>query len=320
MIKVLFLDTNHPYLIESLRKMNMHCDEDYTSSKAAVEAKIFDYEGIVIRSRFSIDRQFLDKASKLKFIGRVGAGLENIDTDYARQKGIHLIAAPEGNRNAVGEHALGMILALFNHFKKADIEIRNGLWRREENRGTELEGKTIGIIGYGNMGKAFAKKLRGFDCEVIFYDIKPDLEDDNARQVGLHELFLRTDVLSLHTPQTPLTMQMVNTDFLNKFKKPIYLINTARGSAVVTADLVAGMKEGKVLGACLDVLEYEKASFEHFFSEGNALPEAFQYLIQSEQVLLSPHVAGWTVESKFKLAKTIVDKIAIMMDQQSSIK
>lgn len=320
MIKVLFLDTNHPYLIESLKKMNMQCDEDYSSSKAAVEARISDYDGIVIRSRFSIDRQFLDKASKLKFIGRVGAGLENIDTVYARKKGVHLISAPEGNRNAVGEHALGMILSLFNHFKKADIEIRNGLWRREENRGTELEGKTIGIIGYGNMGKGFAKKLRGFDCDVIFYDIKPDLEDANARQVDLQELFLRTDVLSLHTPQTPLTRQMVNTDFINQFEKPIYLINTARGSAVVTADLVKGMKEGKVLGACLDVLEYEKASFEHFFSEGNALPEAFQYLIHSEQVLLSPHVAGWTVESKFKLAKTIVDKIAIMIDQHNSIK
>lgn len=320
MIKVLFLDTNHPYLIESLRKMNMQCDEDYSSSKAAVEARISDYDGIVIRSRFSIDRQFLDKASKLKFIGRVGAGLENIDTVYARKKGVHLISAPEGNRNAVGEHALGMILSLFNHFKKADIEIRNGLWRREENRGTELEGKTIGIIGYGNMGKGFAKKLRGFDCDVIFYDIKPGLEDANARQVDLQELFLRTDVLSLHTPQTPLTRQMVNTDFINQFEKPIYLINTARGSAVVTADLVKGMKEGKVLGACLDVLEYEKASFEHFFSEGNALPEAFQYLIHSEQVLLSPHVAGWTVESKFKLAKTIVDKIAIMIDQHNSIK
>ncbi len=320
MIKVLFLDTNHPYLIESLKKMNMQCDEDYSSSKAAVEARISDYDGIVIRSRFSIDRQFLDKASKLKFIGRVGAGLENIDTVYARKKGVHLISAPEGNRNAVGEHALGMILSLFNHFKKADIEIRNGLWRREENRGTELEGKTIGIIGYGNMGKGFAKKLRGFDCDVIFYDIKPGLEDANARQVDLKELFLRTDVLSLHTPQTPLTRQMVNTDFINQFEKPIYLINTARGSAVVTADLVKGMKEGKVLGACLDVLEYEKASFEHFFSEGNALPEAFQYLIHSEQVLLSPHVAGWTVESKFKLAKTIVDKIAIMIDQHNSIK
>lgn len=320
MIKILFLDTNHPYLIESLRKMNMHCDEDYTSSKEVVEAKIFNYDGIVIRSRFSIDRQFLEKASKLKFIGRVGAGLENIDTVYAHQQGIHLLAAPEGNRNAVGEHALGMILALFNHLKRADIEIRNGLWRREENRGTELEGKTIGIIGYGNMGKAFAKKLKGFDCDVIFYDIKADLEDDNARQVELEELFLRTDVLSLHTPQTPLTNGMVNTDFLNQFNKPIYLINTARGSAVVTADLVKGMKEGKVLGACLDVLEYEKTSFEHFFSEGNALPEAFQYLIESDQVLLSPHVAGWTMESKFKLAQTIVKKIALLTDQHSSIK
>jgi D-3-phosphoglycerate dehydrogenase len=274
----------------------------------------------VIRSRFSIDRQFLDKASKLKFIGRVGAGLENIDITYAEKKGIHLLAAPEGNRNAVGEHALGMILALFNKLKKADHEIRNGLWHREDNRGIELEGKTVGIIGYGNMGKAFAKKLKGFDCEVIFYDIKAEIADENARQVSLDELFLKTDVLSLHTPQTNLTRQMINTSFLKKFSKSIYLINTARGSAVVTRDLVKAMEEGKVLGACLDVLEYEQASFENFFSNENTLPEAFQYLIGSDKVLLSPHVAGWTVESKFKLAETIVQKIAALINQHNSIK
>jgi D-3-phosphoglycerate dehydrogenase len=320
MFKVLFLDTNHPYLIQSLRNMKLQCDEDYSSSKSEIEQKIHDYEGIVIRSRFSIDRQFLDKASKLKFIGRVGAGLENIDVAYAEMKGIHLLAAPEGNRNAVGEHALGMILALFNKLIKADHEIRNGLWHREDNRGIELEGKTVGIIGYGNMGKAFAKKLKGFDCEVIFYDIKAEISDENARQVGLDELFLKTDVLSLHTPQTNLTRQMINTSFLKKFSKSIYLINTARGSAVVTSDLVKAMEEGKVLGACLDVLEYEQASFENFFSNENTLPEAFQYLIRSDKVILSPHVAGWTVESKFKLAETIVQKIAALINQHNSIK
>ena len=312
MIKVLFLDTNHPYLIESLREMNLQCEEDYISSKSEVEKKIHLYEGIVIRSRFSIDQKFLEKASNLKFIGRVGAGLENIDIAFAQEKGIALIAAPEGNRNAVGEHVLGMILALFNKFKKADDEIRRGRWLREDNRGIELEGKTVGIIGYGNMGKAFAKKLKGFDCEVICYDIKPEVADENAQQVDLEELLLKTDVLSLHTPQTNLTQGMINEAFLSKFNKSIYLINTARGSAIVTEDLVKALETGKVLGACLDVLEYEKASFENFFSKENSLPKAFQYLINSDKVLLSPHVAGWTVESKFKLAQTIVQKVALL--------
>lgn len=320
MRKVLFLDTNHPYLIQSLRKLNFQCDEDYSSSKSEIENKIHHYEGIIIRSRFTIDRGFLEKASNLKFIGRVGAGLENIDIAFAEAKGIRLIAAPEGNSNAVGEHALGMILALFNKLKKADAEIRKGIWLREDNRGIELEGKTIGIIGYGNMGKAFAKKLMGFDCEVICYDILPGLSDAHAKQVDLESLFLKTDVLSLHTPETNLTKHMINQSFLNKFHKSIFLINTARGSAVITDDLMEAIKNGKVLGACLDVLEYEKASFENFFSKENTLPEAFQNLIVSDKVLLSPHVAGWTVESKFKLAETIVHKIAVLSDQHNSIK
>ena len=320
LMKVLFTDTNNPNLIEGLKKLGFHCDEDYNSSKSEVENKIYNYDGMIIRSRFSIDQAFLKKATKLKFIGRVGAGLENIDIDFANSKNIKLIAAPEGNRNAVGEHALGMILALFNKFKKADNEIRNGIWLREENRGVELEGKTIGLIGYGNMGKAFAKKLKGFDCDVICYDIKAGLSDQNARQVSLAELFEKTDVLSLHTPQTDLTKQMINTSFLNEFKHPIYIINTARGSAIITKDLVSAMESGKVLGACLDVLEYEKNSFENFFSKENTLPEYFQYLINSDKVLLSPHVAGWTVESKFKLAETIVHKVAAILDQHNSIK
>jgi len=319
-VKVLFLDTNHPFLLEGLKNLHLECHEDYNSSKSDIEKIIHLYDGIIIRSRFSIDREFLSKATRLKFIGRVGAGLENIDEVYAAQKGIQLIAAPEGNRNAVGEHALGMILALFNNLKKADLEIRSGLWLREENRGIELEGKTIGIIGYGNMGKAFAKKLSGFESEVICYDIKPGVGDKYARQVGLDELLDNTEVLSLHTPHTDLTHHMVNKSFLRKFTHNIYLINTARGSAVLTKDLVWGLKSGKVLGACLDVLEYEKTSFEDFFSKENTLPEDFQYLISSDKVLLSPHVAGWTVESKYKLAETIVHKVAAMLDQHNSIK
>lgn len=307
-MKILQLDSNHPILKDRLRHLGFEVDDDFTSSKSIIEDKIADYDGIIIRSRFTIDKSFLDKATSLKFIGRVGAGLENIDQEFAKQKGIHLIAAPEGNSNAVGEHALGMILSLFNKLKKADLEIRSGHWKREDNRGIELEGKTIGLIGYGNMGKAFAKKLKGFDVEVLCYDILDGVGDENCRQVSLSELQEKTDVLSIHTPQNELSYKMVNAAFIHQFKKPFYLINTARGSAVETSDLVDAIKKYKILGACLDVLEYEKSSFENFFENEN-LPDAFQYLINSDKVLLSPHVAGWTVESHVKLATTIAAKI-----------
>lgn len=307
-MKVLLADKNHPLLKTQLEKLGCVCEEDYTSTKIQIEEKIQHYQGIVIRSRFNIDQQFIDKATNLKFIARVGAGLESIDVEYAKQKGIELVSAPEGNRNAVGEHALGMILSLFNNLKKADLEIRNGKWLREENRGLELEGKTIGIIGYGNMGKSFAKKLKGFDVDVICYDILDNVGDENCKQVTLEELQEKTDVLSLHTPFNKLSHKMINTKFINNFKKPFYLINTARGSAVVTNDLVNAIKNNKVLGACLDVLEYEKLSFENLF-ENKSLPEAFSYLINSDKTLLSPHIAGWTIESKIKLAQTIVNKV-----------
>lgn len=306
-MKILHLDTNHSLLINQLNDLGFTNQEDYTSSKEDVEAKIHEYDGIVIRSRFTIDKQFLDKATNLKFIGRVGAGLENIDGDYAESKRVYLISAPEGNRNAVGEHALGMLLSLFNKLNKADKEVRQGKWLREDNRGIELDGKTVGLIGYGNMGKAFAKKLKGFDVEVLCYDIKLNIGDENARQVSLKELQEKADVLSLHTPQTLLTTNMVNEAFISQFKKSFWLINTARGKSVVTSDLVEALKSGKILGAGLDVLEYEKASFENLFS--SEMPQAFEYLIQAENVLLTPHVAGWTIESKEKLAQTIVDKI-----------
>ncbi|NNF20214.1 MAG: hydroxyacid dehydrogenase, partial [Flavobacteriaceae bacterium] len=210
--------------------------------------------------------------------------------------------------NAVGEHSLGMLLSLFNKLNKADREVRKGSWDREGNRGLELDGKCVGIIGYGNMGKAFARKLRGFEVEVICYDIKQGLGDENARQVGLDELRRKAEVLSLHVPQTPETVGMVNTEFLRGFRHPIWIINTARGKCIITQDLVTALESGKVLGAGLDVLEYEKASFEKLFQDGE-MPDAFRYLVASEKVLLTPHVAGWTVESKEKLAQTIVDKV-----------
>ncbi|WP_026776159.1 2-hydroxyacid dehydrogenase [Polaribacter sp. Hel_I_88] len=307
-MKILHLDTNHKLLINQLDDLGFINDEDYTSSKQEIEAKIHNYDGFIIRSRFKIDKHFLDKATNLKFIGRVGAGLENIDCEYATSKKIALIAAPEGNRNAVGEHSLAMLLSLFNKLNKADKEVRNGKWLREENRGLELDGKTVGLIGYGNMGKSFAKKLHGFDVKVLCYDIKPNVGDENCTQVSLKELQEKCDVLSLHTPETELTINMINSAFINSFKESFWLINTARGTSVVTKDLVAALKSDKILGAGLDVLEYEKSSFENLFSD-NSLPKAFEFLIQSENVILSPHVAGWTLESKEKLAQTIVDKI-----------
>ena len=306
-IKILHIDSNHPLLWEQLEQAGFQNEADFTSSKQEVEAKIENYHGIVIRSRFKIDKPFLDKATNLQFIARVGAGLESIDCDYATAKGIHLIAAPEGNANAVGEHAIGMLLSLFNNLNKANNEVKSGQWKREANRGHELEGKTIGIIGYGNMGKSFAKKLRGFDVTVLCHDILPNMGDSNANQVSLSELQERADVLSLHTPWTPETDKMINADFINQFKKSFWLINTARGNSVVTADLVEALKSGKILGAGLDVLEYEKLSFETLF-EGEK-PAAFEYLLQAENVLLTPHIAGWTFESHQKLAQTIVDKI-----------
>ena len=316
-MNILFVNDNHPVLKKSLEQLSFTCIDDFTSSKEEIEKIIYQYDGIVIRSRFNIDKQFIDKATNLKFIARVGAGLESIDIDYAKSKKIHLISAPEGNRNAVSEQALGMLLSLFNNVNRADREIREGKWQRESNRGVELDGKTVGLIGYGNMGKAFAKKLKGFDVNTIFYDIKPNISDENAKQVSLEELQEKTDVLSIHTPHTKLTNKMINTKFINQFKKPFYIINTARGTAIVTDDLVTALENNKILGACLDVLEYEKASFENFFTNDN-LPKAFQYLINSDKTLLSPHIAGWTVESKYKLAKTILDKIILFNNKMKS--
>ena len=306
-MKILHLDSNHPILMEQLEAAGYINDTDFSSSKEEVEKIIAPYEGIVIRSRFKIDAGFMDAAKNLKFIARVGAGLESIDVDYAENKGISLIAAPEGNRNAVGEHTLGMLLALFNKLIQANGEVKSGQWNREKNRGFELDGKIVGIIGYGRMGKAFAKKLKGFNCTTICYDIKEDVGNKNATQVSLQTLFDMSDVLSLHVPLTPDTLRMVDKNFIQKFKKSFWLLNTARGKCVVTEDLVEALKSGKVLGAGLDVLEYEKTSFETLF-EGE-LPAAFKDLIQMDNVLLTPHIAGWTVESKIKLAEVIFEKI-----------
>ena len=308
-IKILHIDSNHPIMLQELNDLGFTNEIDFTSSKEEVEQIIHNYQGIIIRSRFKIDKTFLDKAVNLQFIARVGAGLESIDCDYANSKDISLIAAPEGNCNAVGEHSLAMLLSLFNNLNRADSEVKAGHWNRESNRGHELDGKTVGLIGYGNMGKSFAKKLRGFDVKVICYDIKEDVGDENATQVSLVDFQREADVVSLHVPATELTEKMVNADFINAFAKPFWLINTARGTSVVTADIAEALQIGKILGAGLDVLEYEQLSFENLFAD-NASTPALQYLLKSEKVLLTPHIAGWTVESKERLSKVIVEKIS----------
>ena len=317
-IKILHIDSNNPILWDQLQAAGFINHSDFTSSKEEIEAKIQDYQGVVIRSRFKIDKTFLDQATNLQFIARVGAGLESIDCDCAAIKNVTLIAAPEGNRNAVAEHALGMILSLFNKLNQAHSEIEAGHWNRESNRGHELDGKTVGIIGYGNMGKAFAKKLRGFDANVLCYDILENVGDTNAKQVSLRELQEKTDVLSLHLPWTEQTNKMVNADFINGFKKSFWIINTSRGKNIVTADLVAAMQSGKILGAGLDVLEYEKLSFETLFNDKNT-PEAFQYLLKAKNVILTPHIAGWTFESHERLAQVIVDKIKAKYFGQANV-
>ena len=306
-MKILHLDQNHPLLLQQLTQAGFDCHLDYTSSKQDIEKIIASYNGIVIRSRFKIDKQFIDAATNLKFIARVGAGLESIDISYAARKNITLFSAPQGNKTAVAEHAMGMLLSLFNKLNRADRQVKAGQWNRELNRGLEIQGKTIGIIGYGNMGRSFAEKLKGFNCEVLCYDIKKDVGDKNATQVSLQHLQEKADVLSLHTPWTPQTNNMIDAAFIAEFKKPFWLINTARGKSVVTKDVVRALKSGAILGAGLDVLEYEKSSFETLFTE--KIPLELEELLAMDNVLLSPHIAGWTIESKEKLAQVIAHKI-----------
>ena len=306
---ILHIDENHPLLLKGLSNLGFENHLAYTKPLEKILIDLPNYHGIVIRSRFPIYKNFIGLAPKLKFIARVGAGLENIDTAYAHSKNISTIAAPEGNRNAVGEQALGMLLGLMNKLRQAHSTVQKGKWQREAHRGWELEGKTVGIIGYGNTGKSFAKKLSGFDVEVIFHDIKTNIGDENAQQVSLEELKKRAQILSLHIPQSTDTNGLVNQQFIAEMKNSFWFLNTARGKAVVTDELVAGLKSGKILGAGLDVLEYESSSFHSILNDQNP-PKALHYLLTSEKVLLSPHIAGWTFESHIKLAQTIVDKIA----------
>lgn len=306
--KILCIDSNHDVLHETLRNNGFECDLFWDKSKEELIQLLPHYDGIVIRSKFKITKEIIDLASKLKCIGRVGAGMENIDVEYAQSKGITCVSAPEGNRDAVGEHALGMLLMLLNNLKKADIEVRNGIWKRAENRGVEISGKTIGIIGYGNMGTEFAKRLQGFSCKVLVYDkYKTGFGSEFVTEASMQQLFDESDILSIHTPLTDETAYLINDVFINSFKKNIVLINTARGKSVNTSDLVKHLKTGKVIGACLDVLEYESTSFEQIDIAN--LPEPMQYLLKANNVILTPHIAGWTHESNYKMSKIIADKM-----------
>lgn len=304
-MKILQLDKNHPLISEQLTAHGFHVEEDHASSYDEVIAKINNYDGIIIRSRIPLDENFLRNAQNLKFIARVGAGMENIDVNVASELGIQLFNSPEGNRDSVAEHVLGMLLLVMHRLMISSLEVKNGIWLREENRGDELLGKTVGLIGYGNMGKATAKRFSSFGCTVIFYDIVSNLSDEFATQVSLEELQERAEIVSLHIPITDKTHHLIDAEFISKMKNPFYLVNTSRGINVKTKDLVEALKSEKIKGAALDVLEFEKASFENLTETNDDL----DYLLTSAKVIVTPHIAGWTTQSKEKLAQYIVDKI-----------
>ena len=304
-MKILLLDKNHPLITEQLTAKGFTLVEDFNSSYDEVLTKVADYEGIIIRSRIPVDQNFLEHAKNLKFIARVGAGMENIDVKFAKKSRITLVSSPEGNRDAVAEHVLGMLLILMNRLFISSQEVKNGIWKREENRGDELLGKTVGLIGYGNMGKAVAKRFSGFGCTVIFHDLLPDIGDEFATQVALETLKKEADILSIHLPITEETHYLMNKKFISEMDKNFYFVNTARGKNVNTNDLVEALKSGKIKGAALDVLEYEKASFENIEVQN----ENLEFLLHSEKVIITPHIAGWIIQSKEKLAQVIVDKI-----------
>lgn len=317
-LHVLFLDEVHDYLEEKLIELGCICHHDYTSPKSEIIDKAKNYDGIIIRSRIPMDAEFLNANPQLQFIGRSGSGMENIDLEIAQKHNITCFSAPEANKNAVAEHALAMILSLFNHINLGDLDVRQGNWRRELHRGQELTGKTVGLIGYGNNGSAFAQKLRSFGCTVLAYDkYKTGFSSDYVTEVELDELKARTEVLSLHIPQNQETINMVDEGFIQSFAKPFFLINTSRGKLVNTESLVNALESSKILGACLDVLEYEKSSFSNLFEDDNC-PEAFQYLLESKKVILSPHVAGWTTESYLRLSQVLAKKISNYVTQTSN--
>ncbi len=299
--KILITDELHPLLKEGLEQDGFVVDYRPAISAEEVLEIIHDYEALVINSKVYAGKDLLDRAVKLKFVCRAGSGLEVIDLDYAKQKNIIAFNSPEGNRNAVAEHALGMLLNLLNNISKADRELRNKEWKREENRGNELSGKTIGLIAYGHTAQAFAKILKGFDVKVLAYDkYKNNFENESS----LHAIFEQVDVLSLHLPLTEETKYMIDYAFLSSFKKSIWFINTSRGKVLRTNDLLQAVNEGKVIAAALDVFENEKLN-----SLNESEKKDFEALISSNRILFTPHIAGWTHESKKKIAEVLLEKI-----------
>jgi len=304
--KVMFIDTVHPVLQEVLESIGYKCEDFTNKSTKEITPYLSEFQGVVIRSRFKFTKELMLKASNLKFIARSGSGLENIDVDFAKQQNIKCFNSPEGNKDALGEHCIAMLLSLFNNITKSHQQVSGGVWSREENRGVELKGKTIGLIGYGVMGKSFAEKLSGFSVRVIAYDNnKTGFSSEIVKEVSMDVILEQCDVISLHVDYVEDNYHMINANFINSFKKNIYLLNTARGKCLNTPDLIAALKSGKVLGACLDVLEIESTDFQVDQASKSLLRE----LSESKQILLSPHVGGWTTESYFKLSKVLADKI-----------
>lgn len=302
--KILIVDDLHPVFKEKAEQLGYQVVDLPDITRAETLEAISGYDGIAVRTKFRIDKELIDLAPGLKFVARAGAGLDNIDEVYAREKGIQLINAPEGNRDALGEHAVGLLLSLINNFRRSDREIRDGIWDREGNRGWELKGKTVGIIGYGFMGSSFARKLAGFEVNVIAYDkYKTGFSDEYVKECSMEEIVKHSDVLSLHVPLTAETRQMVNDEYLFHFKKNIFFINTARGEIVNTKAVLSAIESSRILGAGLDVLEVEK------FPNLGQQPW-YDELKSSPKVILTPHIGGWTVDSYRKISEVLADKLA----------
>lgn len=308
MQKVLITDDCHPVLIEGLQARGYACDFLPDISPEETRERIGEYVGLVINSKIWVNREFLDAATRLKFVARLGSGMEVVDREYARQKGVQVVSSPEGNRNAVAEQALGMLLALHQHLMRADREVRQDVWRRELNRGREVMGRSIGIVGFGHTGSQFAQKLSGMGMRVMAYDkylpagyaaLMPWVEESNL--IGLQR---QCDIISLHLPLTDETRHFVQEEFIGQCHPGFILINTARGACVKTDDVLRALEDGRIGGACLDVFENEKPATRTAQEQ-----EMYERLHRLENVVLSPHIAGWTHESKRRMAEVLLEKL-----------
>ena len=308
-MKVLITDDVHPLLIEQLQQLGYEVNFQPNITFEETLEQISPYTGLIINSKILCGLELLDKALNLRWIGRLGSGMEVIDTKACDQRGVKYFNSPEGNRNAVAEHALGLLLNLLNNIAKSNNEVKQGKWIREPNRGEELSGKTVGIIAFGNTGEALAKILRGFNVQVLAYDkYKKGFGNDLVKESALEEIFEKADIVSLHLPLTDETKYIIDEKFLNSFHKPIYLINTSRGKVLKTTALLSAIQSGKVKAAALDVLENEK------ISQLNEQEQRwFDALIKEERIILTPHIAGWTVESKRKIAEVVIEKVKTIL-------